>query len=105
LGVGYSQDIAYPLTGSLPEGDYVVTLAGATASGGPEPLHVELIYKDQSLASVDTTLDTAAPATTMVTLHATAITADCGDQLIFRVKHLASGSQSLMPFEISVDLP
>jgi hypothetical protein len=105
LGVGYSQDIAYPLTGSLPEGDYVVTLAGATTSGGSEPLHIELVYKNQSLAAADTALDTTAPATTMVTLHATAITADCGDQLIFRVQHLATGSQPLSPFEISVDVP
>lgn len=104
MGVGYSQDIGYPLTGSLPEGDYVITLAGATTSGGPEPLHVELIYEDQSLAATDTTLNTSAPATTMVTLHAIAINADCGDQLIFRVKH-TGGSMPLVPFEISVDVP
>jgi hypothetical protein len=112
LGVGNSQDVTWPLSGSLPDGDYTITAAASTTQAGSEAVHVELVHHDVHavetvLASGDGTLTTAAPAlsgTFQLVLHAAALVPYCGDGLIVRVQH-PSGTQPLFAFELTLDLP
>jgi hypothetical protein len=100
------------LAGSLPEGDYTVAATGSTPQAGSEPLRFDLVHHpgagaERMLGGADTTLDTSAPmlpATSTVVIHATSIAADCGDRLIVRVKH-AGGTQTLFPFQLTLDIP
>ncbi len=112
MGVGYSQEISFALTGSLPAGDYLATVDGTTEKPGTEVVHLALQVRPMSgdalvLAEGDATLATAgAPpsASAALTLHAGAYTAHCADELVVVATH-PSGTQNLFPFQISLDIP
>jgi hypothetical protein len=96
----------------LPEGDYTITATAQAAQAGSETIDLDLVHHrlngdEQVLASGELSLQLGPPsfsATTALTLHGAPIAADCGDALIVRSRH-PSGTQTLFPFQLALDIP
>jgi hypothetical protein len=106
LGVGDSLDIVYPLPGPVPAGTYLVDVYGAQTAKMAQ-VHFDLLWRpqggsDQNIASVDGKLATTddagiANGSFGAIFDAPAISAQCDDLLVVRVKML-SGSPFLEVF-------
>jgi hypothetical protein len=119
LGVGDSLELPYTLPGPLPAGNYRLVVtgfqdahdgmlhgevlyrsggpdAGAGADGGAYQLVVEADGTPPGAGGGDTYLD--------VTVQGAAISAACGDTLVYRVTYVA-GSEPFYEVFLTLDIP
>jgi hypothetical protein len=97
------------LNGSLREGDHLVTVSASSASPTTTGVELTLGYAPvagaaEVLATTTLSLVTPMPATQTIPLHVRAIASNCGDVLVLRAVY-KDGTQTLFPFELSLDLP
>ncbi len=96
MGVGDSLEIPYVLPGPLPAGAYQLDVVSHSAPS-PPTLHAEVLWRAAGAPeSIDQAIVAADSNSANGDIHAqpsgAAVAAACGDQLVLRVKYVASAT-------------